>query len=267
MYAYSFNVAFGALQAHYIRAEKSTTLRYCEAFKASNFWAVTGTPFNTNVADLYNQCRLLRLTGLASAAVFAACVERPWVDQGRASGLLRASPRARAAAVLVALLRSVGVRHSKLQRRHDGSPLVRLPDRAAATTLVALDPLAASRYAWQETAARFHLAASQDRGADADARASAKGLLFKALARARAICNGCDGPDGAALPGGSERFALPADAAARLRLSLGEQRGTIFAATLTAKLAKGDSNFDCPICLEAAVLRPVILPCGTTKKP
>lgn len=101
-------------------------------FKATNFWAVTGTPFNTSVSDLLNQLRLLRLPGFGSAPFFNTFIADPWNNARNSSGDRREEGR-EAARVCVALLRQVAMRHSKLQQRPDGSPLVQLPDRDART--------------------------------------------------------------------------------------------------------------------------------------
>ena len=251
-------------EAHFIRGDSTLALKYCETFRAANVWCVTGTPFNTSIADVRNQCRLLRVGAFCSESFFAAAIGVPW------SGAHGSDARARAARACAALLRAVAVRHAKTQQRSDGSPLVRLPDRAASTELVALGGAALARYAKLETLARErHAALVAAQGVEA--RREARKALLSTIADARAVCNGVP-PPSHARPGrcyhardrdAAHRFVLPQDAAYKLAASLGAECGSAFARELDEKLARGDADFTCPVCMEDAD-RPVMLPCGHT---
>ncbi|KAK2148703.1 hypothetical protein LSH36_486g00023 [Paralvinella palmiformis] len=105
-------------EAHYIKNHKSVTAQSVCRLRALNRWALTGTPIQNNLLDMYSLLRFLRCSPFDEYQVW-----RRQVDNKSAKGTQR----------LNTLIKSLLLRRTKTQLRPDGTPLIKLPDKVNRT--------------------------------------------------------------------------------------------------------------------------------------
>eukprot|EP00058_Branchiostoma_floridae_P023429 XP_002608919.1 hypothetical protein BRAFLDRAFT_85516 [Branchiostoma floridae] len=99
-------------EAHAIKNHKSQTSVAACQLRAHSRWAMTGTPIQNDLMDMYPLLRFLRCSPFDEMKVW-----KKWVDNKTANGKAR----------LNTLVTSLLLRRTKGQEGRDGRPLVRLP--------------------------------------------------------------------------------------------------------------------------------------------
>ncbi|KAG2491123.1 hypothetical protein HYH03_010567 [Edaphochlamys debaryana] len=104
-------------EAHTIKNPKAKMSQAAAKLKAERKWAVTGTPIQNRMADLYGLLAFLRLEPLQERSIFNRTLQRP-LQAGDRDALLR----------LQVLMAAIALRRTK-DLKIGGRPLVSLPDR------------------------------------------------------------------------------------------------------------------------------------------
>ncbi|KAF6264805.1 SNF2 family N-terminal domain-containing protein [Scenedesmus sp. NREL 46B-D3] len=123
-------------EAHTIRNSETQQAKACRALKAQRRWAVTGTPLQNRLADVYGLLVFLGLKPLDDRAFWRRCVERPLRQRD-----------SRALLTLKVLMGSLALRRTKDSSGPDGRPLVALPPKTVTVVRLELGPEDALNYA------------------------------------------------------------------------------------------------------------------------
>ncbi|XP_077992870.1 transcription termination factor 2-like [Glandiceps talaboti] len=110
-------------EAHNIKNNKSLTAKAVCRLRARSRWAVTGTPIQNNLLDMYSLLRFLRCSPFDEYLVW-----KKWVDNKTAQGTAR----------LNTLVKNLLLRRTKDQKGTCGKPLISLPDKSCTTHEVKL---------------------------------------------------------------------------------------------------------------------------------
>ncbi|XP_070539750.1 transcription termination factor 2-like [Ptychodera flava] len=110
-------------EAHNIKNHKSLTAKAVCRLRAQSRWAVTGTPIQNNLLDMYSLLRFLRCSPFDEHLVW-----KRWVDNNTDQGSTR----------LNTLVKSLLLRRTKDQKGSSGQPLVSLPEKFSTTHEVQL---------------------------------------------------------------------------------------------------------------------------------
>ncbi|XP_067657488.1 transcription termination factor 2-like isoform X2 [Haliotis asinina] len=112
-------------EAHNIKNHKSLTAMSVSKLRANFRWALTGTPIQNDLLDMYSLLRFLRCSPFDEYKVW-----KRHVDTGKSHGTTK----------LNTIVRSLLLRRTKNQTGKEGKPLVNLPSKSVETTEVQLTP-------------------------------------------------------------------------------------------------------------------------------
>jgi DNA repair protein RAD5 len=106
-------------EAHYIKGRATQTALAVFALQAECRWAVTGTPIQNHLDDLFSLLHFLRLSPLDEYTYWRRQILRPLVEQKDMRALHR----------LHGALQPLLLRRTKASKGADGQPIVKLPPR------------------------------------------------------------------------------------------------------------------------------------------
>ena len=124
-------------EAHLIKARETRVSRACAALEAERRWAVTGTPMQNRLDDIFALLHFLRLPRFEDYRWWNAHVLRPFSER-KDMGALRTLQRAIAPLLLRRTKRTLGA---------DGKPIIVLPARVVRTVTLAFEPAERALYA------------------------------------------------------------------------------------------------------------------------
>lgn len=109
-------------EAHNIKNRSTLAARASCLLKADRRWALTGTPIQNRLTDLYSLLRFLHVEPWGDIGFFNSFLAKPFANQ---------SPRA--LEIVQAILTSILLRREKSMKDKDGRPIVELPERTLDT--------------------------------------------------------------------------------------------------------------------------------------
>ncbi|WFD36015.1 DNA helicase rad5 [Malassezia cuniculi] len=109
-------------EAHSIKNRATVAAKASFALHADRRWALTGTPIQNRLSDLYSLLRFLHVEPWGDAGFFNCFLARPFASQ---------SPRAMD--VVQAIFASLVLRREKSSKDADGRPIVELPEKTIDT--------------------------------------------------------------------------------------------------------------------------------------
>nr|XP_006822526.1 PREDICTED: transcription termination factor 2-like [Saccoglossus kowalevskii] len=112
-------------EAHTIKNHKSQMAKAVCRLRARSRWAVTGTPIQNQLSDMYSLLRFLRCSPFDELQVW-----KRWVENKGTAGSAR----------LNTIVKSLLLRRTKEDKGKTGKPLVSLPDKESQTHEVELGP-------------------------------------------------------------------------------------------------------------------------------
>ncbi|XP_071090765.1 transcription termination factor 2-like [Haliotis cracherodii] len=112
-------------EGHNIKNHKSLTAMSVSKLRANFRWALTGTPIQNDLLDMYSLLRFLRCSPFDEYKVW-----KKHVDTGKSQGTTK----------LNTIVRSLLLRRTKNQTGKEGKPLVNLPTKSVETSEVQLTP-------------------------------------------------------------------------------------------------------------------------------
>ncbi|KXZ51801.1 hypothetical protein GPECTOR_11g243 [Gonium pectorale] len=232
-------------EAHTIKNPKAKWSQAAAKLKADRRWAVTGTPIQNRMADLYGLCAYLRLEPLQDKSIFTRAIERP-LKAGDTTAVKR----------LQVLMGSIAMRRTK-DLRIGGRPLVVLPRKSINLVTVHLTREDRAKYDALELQGRRMVAHALETSTLLENYMSVLEIILRLrqasgdeVADAGCLCTRDPLPltEGLAAPGGSRGAAAAAP--------LSEEERAALLGLLTAGLQD-----DCPVCLEPLTGSAVITRC------
>lgn len=214
--------------------------------KADHRWALSGTPMQNNVEEMYSLVKFVRI--------------RPYNDWGKFSkdiaGPLRRkvsdNEQAKAMQTLQALLRAILLRRTK-QSKIDGNPILQLPPKTTTEERIAFGEDELSFYKALETNAQIQFNRFLQKGSGGTIGRNYSNALVLLLRLRQACCHPrlvVDSSDFMVQVAGS----LSPDDLINNAAELDPQ--------VVARL-KGQDAFECPVCFDGTE-NPVVFPCGHT---
>lgn len=214
--------------------------------KADHRWALSGTPMQNNVEEMYSLVKFVRI--------------RPYNDWGKFSkdiaGPLRRkvseNEQAKAMQTLQALLRAILLRRTK-QSKIDGKPILQLPPKTTTEERIAFGEDELSFYKALETNAQIQFNRFMQKGSGGSIGRNYSNALVLLLRLRQACCHPrlvVDSSDFMVQVAGS----LSPDDLMNNAAELDPQ--------VVARL-KGQDAFECPVCFDGTE-NPVVFPCGHT---
>ena len=140
-------------ECQYLKNDTTAIARAASSVTATHVWMLSGTPLTNKLDDLRGELSLLRIWPFTLGTstdeewrdhFWAEYIKKPW-DSGDPQSL----------SIIQTLMEAVSMRHSRMQIRSDGSPLVELPPRDETFVAVTADSRSSSVYVnrWVEAAA------------------------------------------------------------------------------------------------------------------
>lgn len=106
-------------EAHYIKGRATLTARAVFALQAERRWALTGTPIQNHLDDLFALVHFLRVSPYDEYVYWRRSILRPLMEE----------KDVRALNLLHAMLEPLLLRRTKETKGADGQPIVQLPPR------------------------------------------------------------------------------------------------------------------------------------------
>lgn len=226
-------------EAHCIKNRTTVVARASSALLAHRRWALTGTPIQNRLTDLYSLLRFLHVEPWGDAGFFNSFLARPFASQ---------SPRAMD--VVQAIFASLVLRREKNSRAIDGRPIVELPEKVVETQHLRFSE--AEREIYDSVYAR---ARSRYLSLVHSGQVSRNfSLIFSVLMRLRqAVCHPLLVLEGAgeAKGGDTEEISYVEHIRALVTKFQGESDGA-YALKVLDQIAQGDTDeiAECPFCME-----------------
>ncbi|WIA37137.1 hypothetical protein OEZ86_014100 [Tetradesmus obliquus] len=225
-------------EAHTIRNADTQQAKACRALKAQRRWAVTGTPLQNRIGDMFGLLAFLGLKPLDDKAFWRRCVERP-LRQRDSRTLL----------TLKVLMGSLALRRTKDSPGPDGQPLVALPPKTVTVVRLELGAEDALNYARLESETKSLVAHHLSRGTLVANYTNVLTIIM----RLRQVCDSSQ-----LCPQALEALRAATAAAKAGAAGKAAPPPPELLAKLLAAVA-GDDSEECAICLS-----PLELPCITS---
>eukprot|EP01105_Mastigella_eilhardi_P020217 TRINITY_DN4797_c0_g1_i6.p1 TRINITY_DN4797_c0_g1~~TRINITY_DN4797_c0_g1_i6.p1 ORF type:complete len:660 (+),score=174.99 TRINITY_DN4797_c0_g1_i6:102-2081(+) len=110
-------------EAHTIKSRTTQAAKACYNLNSTRFWAVTGTPVQNSVDDLYSLFRFLRVHPWCYYSIWSKNIGKP----------LSEKHDLRALSLVQTILHPILLRRTKDMRNRDGTPIVDLPEKDVST--------------------------------------------------------------------------------------------------------------------------------------
>ncbi|WIA16914.1 hypothetical protein OEZ85_013841 [Tetradesmus obliquus] len=225
-------------EAHTIRNADTQQAKACRALKAQRRWAVTGTPLQNRIGDVFGLLAFLGLKPLDDKAFWRRCVERPLRQRD-----------SRALLTLKVLMGSLALRRTKDSPGPDGQPLVALPPKTVTVVRLELGAEDALNYARLESETKSLVAHHLSRGTLVENYTNVLTIIM----RLRQVCDSSQ-----LCPQALEALRAATAAAKAGAAGKAAPPPPELLAKLLAAVA-GDDSEECAICLS-----PLELPCITS---
>uniref|UniRef100_A0A383WDF9 Uncharacterized protein n=1 Tax=Tetradesmus obliquus TaxID=3088 RepID=A0A383WDF9_TETOB len=225
-------------EAHTIRNADTQQAKACRALKAQRRWAVTGTPLQNRIGDVFGLLAFLGLKPLDDKAFWRRCVERPLRQRD-----------SRALLTLKVLMGSLALRRTKDSPGPDGQPLVALPPKTVTVVRLELGAEDALNYSRLESETKSLVAHHLSRGTLVENYTNVLTIIM----RLRQVCDSSQ-----LCPQALEALRAATAAAKAGAAGKAAPPPPELLAKLLAAVA-GDDSEECAICLS-----PLELPCITS---
>ncbi|PKI83952.1 DNA helicase rad5 [Malassezia vespertilionis] len=139
-------------EAHNIKNRSTVAARASFLLHADRRWALTGTPIQNRLTDLYSLLRFLRVEPWGDVSFFNSFLAKPFASQS-----------ARALDIVQSILSSILLRREKGSHDKDGRLIVELPEKRFDTQRLAFSPAEREIYnsVYDRARARFRRLAAQ----------------------------------------------------------------------------------------------------------
>lgn len=227
-------------EAHYIKNRTTVAARAGSALLADRRWALTGTPIQNRLSDLYSLLRFLHVEPWGDVGFFNSFLARPFASQ---------SPRAMD--VVQAIFASLVLRREKSSKCADGRPIVELPPKEIDTQRLHFSQAERDIYSSVYARARSRFLALAHQGLVGRNFS----LIFSVLMRLRqAVCHPLlvlEGPSKPADDGDADEMSYAEHIRALVTKFQGEQDNA-YALKVLDQIVQGDTEelAECPFCME-----------------
>ncbi|CAI7783833.1 unnamed protein product [Closterium sp. NIES-54] len=232
-------------EAHVIKSVRTRAARAATALQAERRWAVTGTPVQNQLGDLFSLLCFLRLDPLNDRSIWTRAIERPMRERQHI-GLDR----------LRALVLTTALRRTK-DMQVNGRPLLSLPPKTVQVLPVDLLPEDRDLYDQVQEEVRRLVGGMMAQGTLMKNYATVLEMILRLrqIADHKGLCPPHVLEAIAASAAAAEEADRNQDAKAAVPLD------PLLSQKLQELLAAGAADEDCPICLSPPTL-PVITPCS-----
>lgn len=226
-------------EAHFIKNKLTRSAKGCGMLKATYRWALTGTPMQNSVEELYSLISFLRIKPYNDHKIFTREIAKPLVQKNQ-EVVQKATKK------LQALLTAIMLRRTK-DSQIDGRAILHLPEKHNIVDEVTMGEDERERYAALESGARTTL----QRVMNQDRSATGSNVLVLLL-KLRQTCNH-------SLLSGSEEKDITV-----LSLAQGQELARTLRPEVVDRLKTASAEgFECPVCLDRVTSGITILvPCG-----
>ncbi|CAI5494924.1 unnamed protein product [Closterium sp. Naga37s-1] len=232
-------------EAHVIKSVQTRAARAATALQAERRWAVTGTPVQNQLGDLFSLLCFLRLDPLNDRSIWTRAIDRPMRERQHI-GLDR----------LRALVLSTALRRTK-DMQVNGRPLLSLPPKTVRVLPVDLLPEDRDLYDRVQEEVRRLVGGMMAQGTLMKNYATVLEMILRLrqIADHKGLCPPHVLEAIAALAAAAEEADRNQDKKAAVPLD------PLLLQKLLKLLAAGAADEDCPICLSPPIL-PVMTPCA-----
>ncbi|CAI5971373.1 unnamed protein product [Closterium sp. NIES-65] len=232
-------------EAHVIKSVRTRAARAATALQAERRWAVTGTPVQNQLGDLFSLLCFLRLDPLNDRLIWTRAIERPMRERQHI-GLDR----------LRALVLTTALRRTK-DMQVNGRPLLSLPPKTVRVLPIDLLPEDRDLYDQVQEEVRRLVGGMMAQGTLMKNYATVLEMILRLrqIADHKGLCPPHVLEAIAASAAAAEEADRNQDAKAAVPLD------PLLSQKLQELLAAGAADEDCPICLSPPTL-PVITPCS-----
>lgn len=139
-------------EAHTIKNRATVAARAACLLQADRRWALTGTPIQNRLTDLYSLLRFLHVEPWGDVSFFNSFLAKPFASQN-----------AKALDIVQAILSSILLRREKSTRDRNGRPIVDLPEKTLDTRHLSFSPTEREIYnsVYDRARARYKRLAAQ----------------------------------------------------------------------------------------------------------
>ncbi|KEF53190.1 uncharacterized protein A1O9_10638 [Exophiala aquamarina CBS 119918] len=219
--------------------------------RADHRWALSGTPMQNNVEEMYSLVKFCRIRPYNDWAKFSKDIAGPIRRKGNGR-YISVSEEEKAMQTLQALLRAILLRRTK-QSKVDGKPILQLPPKTTSEDRIAFGEDELTFYKALENNAQIQFNRFLQRGANGGIGRNYSNALVLLLRLRQACCH--------------PRLVVDSnDFMVQVAGSLSPDDLINNAAELDPRVVarlKDLDAFECPICMDAAE-NPVVFPCGHT---